>query len=395
MDLQTLDYLHELSQTVAQADSWKTALDSMLTTLRKECIFDNVAIFLLDKSSGQTEITYARAAGRGRSAEADAAWGESIAGEVLASGQNVIRQPQEKNDTNNRLERPYLFGLPLHIQKEVAGALVFVRFGGPPYQPEHVRLACLVAGMISHLFAQHKWVAALSQLESIQYQMRLQEDFVATISHELRTPLGFIKGYATTLLRQDTAWDEATQREFLAIIDEEADRLTELIENVLESARLQSNTLPMDFQPLRLEALLRDVDMRARARNKSLDVTLDFEAVPLIVGDSTRLAQVFENLFSNAIKYAPGSKIRVALRQLGDHLRVAFADQGPGIAAQHLPYIFDRFFRVPGQASGAGTGLGLFICKQIIQAHRGRIWAESTPGHGTIFYIDLPIQKQV
>jgi two-component system sensor histidine kinase KdpD len=223
--------------------------------------------------------------------------------------------------------------------------------------------------------------------------MQLQEDFVSTISHELRTPLGFIKGYSTSLLRQDTHWDEATQKEFLNIIDEEADRLALLIENVLESARLQSKTLPLRFQPLRLDAALRDVILRIRSRQKDLDVRMELEAVPSIPGDAVRMAQVFENLFANAIKYAPGSPLEILLNRVDDHILISFIDHGPGIPKDSLLPIFERFYRVRGEKTVTGTGLGLYICKQIILAHRGKIWAESTPGQGTTFFIELPIHS--
>jgi two-component system sensor histidine kinase KdpD len=216
---------------------------------------------------------------------------------------------------------------------------------------------------------------------------------VSTISHELRTPLGFIKGYSTSLLRQDTSWDEGTQREFLTIIDEEADRLALLIENVLESARLQSKTLPLRFQPLRLDSILRDVVARIRARYKDIDVSLDIEPVPSIRGDSVRLAQVFENLFTNAVKYAPNSPIIVLLKKVGQFMLVSFTDHGPGIPQESLPLIFERFYRVRSEKSVTGTGLGLYICKQIIDAHRGKIWAESLPNQGTTFFIELPINS--
>jgi two-component system sensor histidine kinase KdpD len=104
-----------------------------------------------------------------------------------------------------------------------------------------------------------------------------------------------------------------------------------------------------------------------------------------------RIAQVFENLFSNAIKYAPGAPITVSLKQSGDALLISVADRGPGITADNLPLVFERFYRVRSEKTVTGSGLGLFICKQIIQAHRGKIWAESTPGEGTAFFIELPI----
>jgi signal transduction histidine kinase len=209
----------------------------------------------------------------------------------------------------------------------------------------------------------------------------------------LRTPLGFIKGYSTTLLRNDTTWDVATQREFLTIIDEEADHLTALIENVLESARLQSNTLPMNFQPSRIDSIIRDVVMRTQLRYKDIEIKVDLPAI-LVQADSVRITQVFENLVINAIKYAPGSPIIINAKQEKEDLHITVTDYGSGIAPEHLTHLFDRFYRVPGQ-SASGTGLGLFICRQILLAHKGKIWVESTQGEGTTFHILLPIRQNV
>ena len=245
---------------------------------------------------------------------------------------------------------------------------------------------------MAYIFEKRALQENIAQLEAVQRQMRLQDDFVATMSHELRTPLGFIKGYSTTLLRDDTEWDDATRREFLTIIDEETDHLTELIENILESARLESETADMNFQPLRVDALVRDVIMRVTTRHKGIEIVFNSECEQPIRGDSTRLAQVFENLFSNAVKYAPNTKITVELHSTEETIKIRFCDNGKGIPQEHLPYIFDRFYRVPGNPRNTGTGLGLFICKRIIEAHRGKIWAESSPDQGTTFFIDLPIK---
>jgi signal transduction histidine kinase len=122
----------------------------------------------------------------------------------------------------------------------------------------------------------------------------------------------------------------------------------------------------------------------------SLDIKLDFAEIPPILGDSMRLSQVFENLFVNAIKYAPGSPLVVHLERGRNNVRVAFSDKGPGIPEGYLPFIFERFYRVPGQTI-TGTGLGLYICKQIILAHHGKIWAESVMGQGTTFFLELPL----
>jgi signal transduction histidine kinase len=393
MDFDTLDQVTTLLQATFGREDWKVTLDELITTARKVFVFDNIAIYMFDQETQSVEVAYARAVGRGKAAEADAAWGEVIAGQVFASEQVILQEPQPGQVEDDRLSQAYMLGLPVCIAGQSSGALVFVRFGGPAFSTEHVKLATLIGLFITQVFERRDWHETYRQLETIRRYAQLQEDFVATISHELRTPLGFIKGYTTTLLRDDTTWDAATQSEFLTIIDEEADRLAELIENVLESARLQSETLEMNFQPLRLDALIRDAVTRAQARHRSLEISMDLEPAPPILGDGVRLAEVFENLFSNAAKYAPDSKIDVFVRSQGEYLQVEFSDHGQGIAEEHLSFIFDRFYRVPNQTGKTGTGLGLYICKQIIQAHHGKIWAESEIGKGTTFFIELPAEK--
>src|SRR6266498_3258115 len=393
MDNQTLSYLQELMQITTHQSNSRDAIEKFMLALRKEFVFDNVAVYLLDQETQILEVAYARAIGRSKDAEADAAWGESFAGQVVRKGKLLLQDPKPDVPSDNRLYQAYLLGLPLHANGSIRGSVVFVRFGGPIYEDAHITIASLAAVLLSILFERIIWMELQKELRDLKRQMQLQEDFVSTISHELRTPLGFIKGYSTSLLREDTSWDEATQKEFLTIIDEEADRLSLLIENVLESARLQSKTLPLRFQPIRLDAVLRDVILRLRARHKDLDVSMQFDTVPPIYGDGVRLAQVFDNLFTNAIKYAPGSPIVVLLNRVDQNAVISFIDHGPGIPKESLPLIFERFYRVRGERAITGTGLGLYICKQIIEAHRGKIWAESTPGQGTTFIIELPINS--
>jgi signal transduction histidine kinase len=393
-EVQTLDYLYSILQAMGRSTDWKSALDTLLATLREEFVYDNVVVYLLDSSGKGLDVAYARAVGRGKHGEADVSWGEGIAGEVMSGKEMVLYEPGVHPNTD-RLDLPYLIGLPLFIANRLGGAVIFVRFGGPKYSPMHIHVAVLIVAVIASQLESKALREARAELESVQKQMRLQDDFVSTISHELRTPLGFIKGYSTSLLREDTKWDEKTQREFLAIIDDEADRLTRLIENMLESARLQSKTLQFKFQPLRLDALIRDVATRVRTHHPEVNVALDFDAVPPVLGDGVRLSQVFENLFSNAIKYAPGSPLIVSLRRSAKTVRVDFVDRGSGIPEDYLPFIFERFYRVPGQATITGTGLGLYICKQIILAHHGKIWAESILDEGTTFFIELPIEPKL
>ncbi len=372
---------------------WKVALDKLLVALRAEFVFDNAAIYMVDQASSNLEIAHARAVGRGKAAEADAAWGESLANQVLAKECVLAQDPLE--DANDRISQAYLLGLPLYNGAKIFGVMVFVRFGGPVYEEAHITLAVVVGSLVAALLLRKLYEKTHEQLSVLQQKVQLQDDFVATISHELRTPLGFIKGYSTTLLRADTTWDEETKQEFLTIIDEEADRLAELIDNILESAKLQSRSVQLNVQPVRLDALIRDVVVRVRTRHKSLEVELYLEPIPLIQCDNVRITQVFDNLFSNAIKYASGSKITVKVKENKGSLLVTFSDRGPGIPKAYLPYIFERFYRVPGERTSKGSGLGLYICNQIIMAHHGKIWVESELKKGTTFYIQLPIKSAI
>lgn len=394
VDPETLEYLYSILFPLNHKADWKASLATLLASLREDFLYDNVAVYMLDPQTRGQEVIYARAVGRGKTSEADVSWGEGIAADVIAQGKIITHEPSLHPNTN-RLGLPYLLGLPLFIAGRLNGALVFIRFGGPHYSEVHQHFAALIASSTASLLERKALQEARADLESIQKQMRLQDDFVSTISHELRTPLGFIKGYSTSLLREDTKWDEKTQREFLAIIDDEADRLTRLIENMLESARMQSKTLQFKFQPLRLDAIVRDVATRVRTHHPELEINIEFDVAPPILGDSVRLSQVFENLFSNAEKYAPGSPLTIKLKRTEKKLLVSFADHGPGIPEDFIPFIFERFYRVPGEGAVTGTGLGLYICKQIILAHHGKIWAESVLDAGTTIFLELPVDPNI
>lgn len=391
LDPKTLVFIQMLVQAASMNADWKVALDKLLIALRAGFVFDNVAIYVVDPATLSLEVLHARAVGRGKAAEADAAWGENLANLVLTRESLIVQNPAK--GINDRLSQAYFMGFPLYNGTKVIGVMVFVRFGGPVYDDSHIALGMVVGSWVSALLARKAHEETREQLAALYQRVQLQDDFVATISHELRTPLGFIKGYSTTLLRADTTWDTEDSKEFLTIIDEEADRLAQLIENILESAKLQSQSVRLNLQPLRLDALIRDVIIRVHTRHKDLDIELQLESLQPILGDNVRLTQVFDNLFSNAVKYAPGSKITIAAKPKNNSLLVAFSDQGPGIPKAYLPYVFERFYRVPDDRSRTGSGLGLYICNQIITAHRGKIWVESELDKGTTFYIQLPTES--
>ncbi len=231
-------------------------------------------------------------------------------------------------------------------------------------------------------------VTAERHLDDIKSQL------LSTVSHELRTPLASIKGFATTLLRNDVQWDAATRREFLQIIDQESDRLGELIANLLEMSRIEAGVLRIDCDWLDLPALIAEAVDEMRLRTTSHTFVVDVPPdLPRVYADTRRIRQVLHNLLENAIKYSPTGEIRASAREQRREITISVSDQGIGIAPGNLERIFERFFQVDAAATrrAGGTGLGLSICKGIVEAHGGRIWAESTPGQGSTFHFTLPI----
>lgn len=390
---QELEAVYAISRAIVRSVDLETALDEIIRISRPVFIFDNMVLYL-NRGNDALEPAYARVIGRGRSAEAELAWGEGVANETFHSRETSIHQEKLDGWKADRLCWREFIGIPLYSGDELMGSLVFGRFGGPPYKPDQIHLAEFIAAHIAQLIEHQQLVERIASLEAERKLQRLQEDFIATVSHELCTPLGFIKGYATTLLREDTNWDEETRREFLTIIDEETDRLRELIDNLLDSSRLQAGTMRMQFQLVKLDRLLKETLMRASSNNERFSVELDSQSNVVINADPVRIAQVFTNLFSNAAKYAPGSPVVVSMEDKDDIVHIAVKDEGPGIAPEHQEQLFKRFYRVPDTSTNAhGTGLGLFICREIINAHGGEITVDSEIGKGTTFNIYLPHKK--
>jgi PAS domain S-box-containing protein len=222
----------------------------------------------------------------------------------------------------------------------------------------------------------------------------MKTQLLSTVSHELRTPLASIKGFATTLLRQDVKWDEATQRDFLRIIEEESDRLTEIIDNLLDMSQIEAGALRVVPEPIQLRKLIREVVDEMRMRTESHYFVVDLPAeMPRVMADPRRIRQVLMNLIGNAIKYTKRGQITVACEVEDHHIVVSVSDQGEGIPPEYLDKVFERFFQIDGASTRrvGGSGLGLSISRGIIEAHRGKIWAESMPGQGSTFRFTLPL----
>lgn len=244
-------------------------------------------------------------------------------------------------------------------------------------------------------------LGAIANVRDITAQKREEEQqltFISVVSHELKTPVAIIKGYAGTLRRPDATWERSTLAEGLAIIEEEADRLDELIGNLLDVSRLQAGGLPLTLAPFNLPQLVaRVVQGIAATAGEQFEFQLRFPPnFPLIVGDENRIRMIFTNLLTNAVKYSPaGGIVRIGGWVDGAQALVYISDQGIGIAPEDRERIFDRFYRADNSLSRStqGAGLGLYLAKVIVEAHGGRIYAEGQPQGGTRFVLTLPIDR--
>lgn len=221
---------------------------------------------------------------------------------------------------------------------------------------------------------------------------RLRAEIVANVSHELRTPLALIKGYVTTLLSPDVSLDEKHTRRFLQSVNNAADDLGKMIDDLLSASRIEAQQLNLRAEPFDMTAKVHEILewFRPLAADHHLVAHLPPPGAIQVWADPRRVHQVLVNLLSNAAKYSPpGSSITVHGRPLGEGWTVLHvADEGEGIAAEHLPHIFDRFYLT--ERSRKGIGLGLYICKGLVEAMGGEIWAVSEPGNGSTFSFTLP-----
>ena len=240
-------------------------------------------------------------------------------------------------------------------------------------------------------------VVTMQDMAAVEELERLRAEFLATVSHELRTPLTSIKGSITTLLDASATLVPAEIRQFHRIIDSQTDRMRELISDLLDVARMDSGTLSISPEPTDLAMIAeeaRKVFLSGEFRN-TLDIDLP-QGLPWVMADRLRIVQVVNNILANAARHSgESSVIHVTAVREGLHVAISVADEGRGVSAEHLPYLFKRFTRIEGDDRRNDleeTGLGLSICKGIVEAHGGRIWAESDgPGQGARFTFTIPV----
>lgn len=222
-----------------------------------------------------------------------------------------------------------------------------------------------------------------------------ENEALAVLAHEMRTPLTSIKGYATALLMDEISFSPEKHREFLQLIDRECDVLEALIHDILESSLLDAGGLKLELQPIQLPRLARNIAEEIGRLYPQHRIIVDYpEHFPIVDGDPERITEVLRNLLDNAAKYSAQGGLIVMRGEVADtEVILSVADQGIGIAPEHLNRLFDKFFRVKSRDTRRtiGSGLGLPIARSLVEAHGGHIWAESQLGRGSTFYFTLPL----
>ncbi|MCL7454333.1 MAG: ATP-binding protein [Anaerolineae bacterium] len=411
---QRLLAVFELARILVSEDDQQTLLTQFLSGLisRLEAA-DAGSLWLYDAASDRLVAASAQGYDLASLRQMRLAPGEAIAGKVFQRGESILcSTPGETadvmadlTDANRQFfvqataglgEALSALGVPLLTVGSTIGVLVFLNLQQPSgFTNGDLFFLERVADLLSLSIENARLREELRGSEALGEANRLKAELISTLAHEMRTPLTSIKGYSTALLMEEAAFSPETQREFLQIIDEECDTLQHLIRDILESSVIDAGLLKLEMQPVLLARLIQEVvdDMARRAVGCRFVVDLA-DRLPVVEADPERITQVLRNLLDNAVKYSPGGGlIMVRAESRPEEVVVSVADQGVGIAPEHLHQLFEKFFRAKTGLIQhiVGSGLGLPISHAIVESHGGRIWAESVSGQGSTFYFTLPV----
>lgn len=382
-----LEGLLEINRSLAAMLDLRPLLYCIVSAARELTQTEAGSILLVDRKSGQLHF---EAATNVQSVCSIVVPMEgSIAGQVVQSGEPVIvqdvrrdsRSAYRQTDRQSGFATRSIIAVPLTVRNKVIGVLEAMnKKEGREFTDEDLELITVLGDQ-----------AAVAVQNALLFQ---QSDLIAEMVHEIRTPLAAIVAYAELLQRPSATLEQSKQ--FSNIILHESERLNDMARNFLDLARLESGRAHLSQDPIDLSTVIRMVVnvLLPQADAKRVGLSVDIpDALPPVLGDAQRLHQAILNLAGNAVKYCrPDDSITVTASCEGDCLSVSVSDTGPGIPEESLPRVFERFYRVPGAEHRAvGTGLGLTITRQIIEAHGGRITVSSVVGQGATFTFTLPV----
>jgi K+-sensing histidine kinase KdpD len=322
-----------------------------------------------------------------------------ITGSIVKSARPVLLQSLDDTE-NHRLTcmaragyRSFA-GIPLTIMGETIGAMGVAAYSDHSFTTEHVDLLGGIGKEISIAIRNAQLYEEASSNKSLREIDDLRTEFLANVSHELRTPLAAIKGFASTLLQPDVNFDEESRRDFLQTIDQEADRLNRLIDELLVMSCLEAGALEVRREPRSMAEVIESIRGRLNSLASRHSLRVEVQAdIPKVIVDDGHVGEVLTNLVQNAVKYShEGTPITIEVHPEGDRIITSVIDEGIGIPSEFHEKIFDRFCKLEDAVNGyrSGSGLGLSICRGIVEAHGGEIWVESEPGEGSRFSFSLP-----
>lgn len=394
--LRELEALHRAGAALHQSLHLDEVLQALVGVAADILEADKTLALLWDSKRQRLVVGAARGIAAESLALMDFAPGEGIAGRAAAGGEPIVvydlssdpRVPAHLQTVMRADPVRSLASVPIKLSDEVVGVFN-VAFTGPRTlnaDDQRVLLA----------LAQHAALAIGNArlYRQAEHTVRAHDMFLAATSHELRNPLGNIKGFVTSLRRTDMDWDEPTRRDFLGEIEREADRLEKLVDDLMDLARTDDAVDRRTREQVAPSLLVAGGLDRIRHVLAGREVFVRIpDTLPTVEVNADRLEHVVANLVENAAKYAPaGTPVQVIGRLVGDRVELAVEDEGPGIAAENLERIFDRFFRAGVAGDVPGSGLGLAICRAIVDAEGGSIWAENRPSGGARFVVSLTLR---
>lgn len=389
--LDEVSTLYRIGNEITSSLDLDVVLETVVDVVRRALGCRGCCIFLLDPVEQMLQIKAASGLKPEWRHAARLALGEGIAGRVAATV-----QPVYVPDTHTCAEYVVfdpevrcLLAVPLQARGRVIGVLNIDHSIPDAFDPALERLLNIAASQVAVAIDNARLYS------EVVAEKQRKDEFLAVVSHEFRTPLACIRGYVNLML-DDEPLDASTQREFLEIVQRQTERFILLVNNLLNVAQLDGVDLQLSPRPMQLGELVTLAlrKLRGLADEKAIALRSEIAPdLPPVNGDHNWLEQVVSNLTDNAIKYTPeGGRVTVRARAVEGEVWVEVVDSGPGIPAEALDRLFDKFYRVPDESGArpAGTGLGLHIARKIVEAHGGRIWVESTPGAGSVFRFALP-----
>jgi signal transduction histidine kinase len=394
-----LDAANRCARALGSSLDLDQAFAAFIRELRGLLGFDRTAIVLADEGTARVMA----AAGAGADTVFPIGTRRDVAGsvleDVLKGALPVYRRDMQEaaypeEQAFRELGLRCRLAAPLLVGARAIGMISIVRVEPDSFNEEEIELVSLLGRFVGATVQNIRaYEAEKTTVEELRRLSALRADFVSLVSHELRSPMASVIGSAKTLRQR---WRDLTpeQRDsFLALIDHEANRLAELVADVLDTSRIESGTFNYTFSDVDVGEIVRESATAAQSGQDEVQVRTDVTTpLPTLRGDRQRLRQVVTNLIDNAVKYSPaGAEVDVEAFANNGLITIAVHDRGPGIASEHRALIFEKFGRVTGEHAKPGTGLGLFIARSIAEAHGGTIEVVSGEGKGSTFTFALPM----